>query len=364
MKFLHAADLHLSLSEADYGFSVLEELLALSALEGEGVLVLSGDAFDSNEDLMALWKRFRAAAEASRGLRRVLLIAGNHDRLRGSRDPRAFDLGAKIGLAWDEPLVERLEGSQGGAEFVLIPYACAAPALGPPAADRPRVVCAHGSLPELNWIGPPGEEGEERRSTLDGAGLLSLKPVYLALGHVHEGGSAELKGCLAAYPGSARVWRRGEEGPRYARLAEVRPDAPAGGEKRELRSAGRYRQIACALLPGGELRETPALAALESFSAADRVDLRVSGLARTEGELVMMEESLRGEWGGKFRRLDIDHDEAIFLSDPAQGQAAAEFMRAWEAKRAKLEEIHGQDAVMKALGIGLARIARSTGGKA
>jgi hypothetical protein len=119
MTFIHAADLHLCRSEEEYGFSVLDEIIALAAAEGAGLLLLGGDIFDSWADLEALRGRFRSAVEATPGLR-VLVAAGNHDLSGAPKDPERYDFGQRVRWAWSAPM--SLE--EAGAEFLILPWGC------------------------------------------------------------------------------------------------------------------------------------------------------------------------------------------------------------------------------------------------
>jgi DNA repair exonuclease SbcCD nuclease subunit len=361
MAFLHAADLHIRSNgdEAAYGLSVFSELVEIASREGGGTLLLSGDVFDSNADFMSLFPRVRDIAESAPGLNRLFVLAGNHDKLRGDRGPGSFEQGKKTLLAWDAPLLA--PSADGSADFLLIPYGCDIP-LGRGPGDAPLVVGAHGSLPELNWIGL-AEEGEEDRSVLDGSRLRSLGPAYIALGHIHEGRSGALGAALAAYPGSSTPWRRGETGPRRALLVDIDGEGKASARDIELEAAGKYRRIDARLSLDGLFPDEETKASLAEAGKNDWVEAVMAGIARTEADVGKAVDALRRSHEGSVRKLDVNREDIVILERAEDGPAAGDFYRAWETERKRIEELHGAETAMKALEIGLARIARSGGGR-
>lgn len=361
MRFLHASDLHLSEAEADYGFAVLEDILrSCRELKAEA-LVLAGDLFDSYADLEALYRRFRESVEAAGGDFPVLAVAGNHDSLRGPGGLERFDFGPRLSFATSSPLRSMAGRGADPCEFILLPYGSEARGAAPPREEGgpPRVVVAHGSLPELNWLGPENEEGEGPRSGLDSHSLLSLEPDYAALGHIHQGQAKAVSGCLFAYPGSARVWRRGEAGPRSALLVSVGGGAPARCEHVALPGAGEYRRIPCPLGDSGAIDEEALEKALEGSSAADWIDLGFIGVAQRELPLRQALESCRASLSAAFRKVDLDADAVAYLGEEGDSGAAREFRQAWKAERQRLEEAYGREAALNALRIGLSAIARA-----
>jgi DNA repair exonuclease SbcCD nuclease subunit len=362
MAFIHAADLHLKLSEADYGLAVLDQLLDLAVEEGEGLLLLAGDVFDSNQDLAALFPRLRAAADAREGLEALLILAGNHDFLGGRADPESFRGGGRIIMAVKEARLVRAGRPGREIDFLLCPYGAELPEKAPARQGGPLVLAAHGSLPEMNWLGPPEEESDTAdRSVLDSSRIQALGPAYAALGHIHEGKQRVLGGLCLAYPGSARPWRRGETGPRRALRVDFSPSGLAEPRPLELSAAGQYRRIEARLFPEAAFPDEPAREALARAGARDWVDVRICGLARTEAEALASEDDLRAAYGSSFRRLDVSHEDLVILAGAEEVPAAADFLKAWEAARARLEALHGEEAVLKALEVGLTRIARAGG---
>ncbi len=366
MKFIHVADLHLSETEADYGFHVLTEILGRCGELSVDALLLSGDIFDSYDALKALFPRFRKALEDAEGSFPVLAIAGNHDLPRGSGDLGRFDFGQRLRLAHQAP--QRLLLGQGpeACQFLLFPYG--SPIVPLPAAAQDHalatgspawtVVLAHGALPELNWLGPEAEGDEARRSSLDSHALRALTPNYVALGHIHEGQSTSIEGCLFAYPGSARVWRRGELGPRRALLVEMQAGRSPRCEPLSLALAGQYRSLRLELDEEGRLPAHAQDTAAEGLGGQDWLSLSISGVAQRESSVKQEAETLRRGLEGRCRKLDIDWEDVFFLGDGGESEAVRAFRRAWVELLPSLEERYGREASLRALRLGLSAISR------
>ena len=356
MRILHAADLHLSSAEADYGFSVLDEVLSLAAPASPGaesVLLLSGDVFDSWADLADLYCRFRAAVEAAPPGLSVLVAAGNHDLLGASGDPARYDFGPRVTWAWKEALVVQRDE----AEFILLPYGALLPdAASLPPARKTRIIAAHGAMPEMNWLGPAEEGGTKTRANLDATALVALSPDYTALGHIHDWARQEIEGVPFAYPGSARVWRRGEAGQRAAQRLDLQARGKKSPERVGLKSAGQYRLLEAALAEDGSLDEAGLRKLVSGSSPGDWLDIRLSGLAQREEPLSRQEAALKAGILKGFRKVEISHDEVVFLGEEASSEAAAAFRRAWEGMLPALTEKYGAAAARKALEIGLRKV--------
>jgi DNA repair exonuclease SbcCD nuclease subunit len=354
MKFIHAADVHLSEPEEDYGFEALAEILGLCRSRGADALVLAGDLFDSYESLKALYPRFRKELESAPCP--VLAISGNHDLLRGPGDLSRFDFGERVRFVHSAPERSIVDSPSGACEFLLYPYGCPVAPLDGGTRGLPRVVVAHGALPELNWLGPESEEGESKRSCLDSRSITSLKPAYVALGHIHDARSGSLGPTLFAYPGSARVWRRGEEGPRTALLARIEGGA-ASCEPLALSSPGEYRRVTVELGESGGIDQAALGRLLGGCGPRDWLSLSFSGVAQREGEFRQAAEACRASLAAAFRKVDADCSEVFYLGDSGDTEAARAFRSAWESERARLEGQYGSEACLKALRIGLCAIA-------
>jgi DNA repair exonuclease SbcCD nuclease subunit len=312
LRLFHSADLHLSRAERDYGFAVLEELVYHCRRLQAHAWLLSGDVFDSHEDALALAGDFHDYLRELSGVP-VLMIPGNHE-LSGGRQPAAlaplaqgadaaFRLLLQVPYALERP--QELD-----AEFLAVPFQRSYGEYPdwhvPPRERRWRVGLLHGVVNGMTYT---GQSEEEEHAVIDGDLFSRLGLHYAALGHIHARGEAPHGACLAHYPGSQRVWRRGEEGPRQATLA-VLDDAGVRSEPVPLQAAGVYRVVHVPLderaAPLGHESPEALLAALEQgHGPQDWLRVELSGFVERRVDVEALQRLLVRGAGERFRRLDV-----------------------------------------------------------
>jgi hypothetical protein len=325
---IHFADLHISVKDADYSFSVLDELIGAAAAKGAQALLCAGDLFDSLRDLDALRVRFRERLEALPPGCRFLYLPGNHDSDRkGASALAGYDLGRAELLA-GEPFA-RVELP--GFEVIALPWGPAQPDYRswelPPPGAAPRIVAAHGMVPCLSFAGPDEEGG----GSIDADFFRWARASYGALGHVHAGRSGDYKGVKLAYPGSARVWRADESGPR--RAVVLRAEGGLHAEWLALASAGQYREVACQAMPDGSVQ--PDRAALDGAGPLDHLRLVASGLVEDEAAFRRGLEALAEGLAKAHRRVEADSSAILVFEGARESLLVKRFEALWEARRAK-----------------------------
>jgi DNA repair exonuclease SbcCD nuclease subunit len=316
LKLFHSADLHLSRGERDYGLAVLEELVYHCRRLEPDAWLLCGDVFDTHEDALALAGDFHGHL-AALGELPVLMIPGNHE-LSGGREPAALAPLAQGAAAGFRLLLEapfallRPEGLE--AEVLAVPFQRAYADYPewrlPPRERRWRVGLLHGVVNGMSYTG----QSEESEHAVIDADLFSRCALdYAALGHIHARGEARYDAphgaCLAHYPGSGRVWRRGEEGPRQATLA-VLDDAGVRSEAVPLAAAGVYRVVHVPLdergAPLGHASPEALLESLEAqHGAQDWLRLELFGFVERRTLAEAVQRKLERHAAGRFRRCEV-----------------------------------------------------------
>jgi DNA repair exonuclease SbcCD nuclease subunit len=196
----------------------------------------------------------------------------------------------------------------------------------PPKKKPMRILLAHGVVPGFAYMG----SGEDSDSVLDEELFAYFEIDLAALGHLHGNYVIRKGETLIAYPGSARVWREGEVGPRKV-LAGTTEAIPPVLEPKILRSAGEYRVIPVYVSPGGELRiEKP-----EKISGADYLRLEVSGVVEDEPSVRKELEKIENELKTKCRELTINTDKLSVLAGVSTHPLAKSFLRGWEEAAAR-----------------------------
>ncbi len=326
-KLIHAADIHLSSEEKEYSLSVFGEIVDLALAEKAAYLVLAGDVFDSLRDAEALRAEFRRLVDPLRERCEVLVLPGNHEQPeRGAGSLRALDLGAVT-------LLDGLPFTALGREevdFLAIPHQAEYGGYRSwpvaPKGGRPRVAVAHGVVNGLSYAGPEEETGG---SALDPDLFQRFGVDYAALGHIHARRAEPPDSPRLAYPGSARVWRRGETGDRG--VNRVTLGAGPGGAPRvefaPLRRAGRYRPIPLPVGFEGGIEEGRLGA--DAWGERDWVCLQLSGIVEDEAAVARLEEALRRAHGKRVRRLEILREGVGVLPGIADQPLAEKFLRLW-----------------------------------
>lgn len=325
LKLFHCADLHLSREEWDYCQPVLEELVYHCRRLQPDLWLLSGDVFDTHAEALALAGEFHAALAPLEGLP-VVMIPGNHELSGGQTvealGPLAQDAAPGFRLATALPF-ELLRPDDLDLELVAVPFQRGYgeyPDWPVPAAERRwRVGLLHGVVNGMSYT---GQSEEAEQAVIDADLFKRLGLHYAALGHIHGRGEAQVGGCLAHYPGSGRVWRRGEEGPRQATLA-VLDDDGVRTEAVPVATAGCYRAVPVPLderaAPLGHGSVDELLAALEAaHGPQDWLRLELSGFVERRTEAEALQRKLERGAAGRFRRLDV------VLTDVLEGERLRE----------------------------------------
>ncbi len=353
MLILHAADLHLCDSEREYSLSVLEEIVALALSRDVAFLLLSGDTFDSFDDVECLRSSFRKASEKLPPSCEVLLLQGNHEDLgRGKRDLQSLDLGP-VTLLVDTPfsLIER-----DGVEFLTIPhqanYSDYRQWKVPQKKQKTlRIAIAHGVVVGVSYAGPDQETGA---GVLDPDIFTRFGVDYAALGHIHIRRRENSNNTIISYPGSARVWRRGELGERGVCLLNT--DELLRVDFLALKSAGRYREHTLPLSLEGKAADLSKEA--RSWSSTDWIHISLTGLVEEESVVASLEAELRKQHGDKVRKLEIVRDDVSVLPGISSQPLASRFLALWDLKEPQPEQQVERRIWLRARELALAEIKR------
>jgi hypothetical protein len=340
-RLLHAADLHLCEEDGEYGLSVFSALIAAAHRERADYLLFSGDLFDTYADAERLKGEVRKLLGAPPF--EFLYLPGNHEGIRkGGGDISRIDLGAAKVLHAAPWGFFRLGRGGVPVEFLAIPHQESYAGYGswqvPPKEARWRVALAHGLVAGMAYRGPDDEGGA---SALDPDLFQRFRVDYAALGHIHGGRKQAIGPVLFAYPGSSRVWRRNESGPRGAWLV----DLPADGALPPpafvpLEAAGEFRLYQLPLSLEGDPPDIDPLA--RGWGPADFVVLRFTGIVEDENAVAALAGRLRARYAGRVRKFEIERDEVASLPGIADQPLARRFLEAWE-KRVPAADAPGAD---------------------
>ena len=348
-RILHAADLHISASEKEYSLGVLDEIIATAVGTKADALVFAGDLFDSFDDCESLRADFRAHVMPLRGRCRLLFLPGNHEDLgRASRPLSSLDFGDA------EILEEKPFGIQHVAdvEILAIPhqkgYADYREWPIPQKKTKLRIAVAHALVAGGGFA---FDDVEEEAAVMDPDLFVRCGVDYAALGHIHSEKTLSIGTLALSYPGSSRVWRRGETGPRVVHLLEANADVRS--TRIVLSKAGAYRRYDVLL---GLAGDAPDLSVLEGdWQIEDWVELYLSGLVEDEHAIVDLENTFRARYERRrVRKLQVGREGIAVLSGIASEPIARRFLEIWEAKKPFPQG--AESAWLKARELGLLKI--------
>ncbi len=367
-RILHCADVHLSVQEKAYSLSVLSEIAGLATEKKADLLLFAGDTFDSFGDAEALRGDFRSRIDPIADTVAVLLLPGNHEDLqRGARKLGSFEFG-KARLLDEEPfgILEFPE-----MDLVSIPhrksYADYREWDLPPKHRRFRIITAHCVV---SGMGVPFDEGEEMVSVIDPDLFQRAGADYAALGHIHSARTIRLKATapdspirtsalVLSYPGSARVWRKGETGPRSVSLIEVGDDIRAS--PLVLKSAGQCREILLDVGLDGAIPDIDSLS--RAWNPPDRVEIAFSGIVEDENTFKSAADRLANNLRPRVRTVDIIRDGVSVLEGISSEPIARKFLELCDKTRTAVDA-HDFAVWQKTREIGLLKLKKVLGDRA
>lgn len=361
-KILHVADLHLKKDGEDreYGLSVLREIIDIAVNKQITHILICGDLFDSfsdfadtvlQEDVKNCFEKLHAGCNA-------YYITGNHELLGKSELDKfsSFNLGRLNFLHGKAFLFE-----DSGLEILAVPFSRDYSVLASsvfPAKKSFRILMMHGTDSTI-YSGPDTEceEAESKNALIPNLLIEKLNADYAAFGHIHSCNEKKLGNAIAAYPGSARVWRKGEKGSRKAIFFEVSGNEAGPREMITIKSAGQYREITVPVkLDGSFERSTePRLLSLAAQNPHDWFELVFSGAAEDSNVLEERKTRLHSLISPKVRKCEINTLKIKTLSALSDNPAARVFLEAMETRRPS-EEGKEMEIWLKARMLGLEEI--------
>jgi DNA repair exonuclease SbcCD nuclease subunit len=332
MKFCLAADIHLSANDRDYSFAVLSEILKTVSARECGALLFAGDVFDSWGDMETLRSAFRSSLESLPADCAVYYLPGNHEELHAPQGAalEAFDFGRARLLVQKPCQLLELDDK---TELLALPFQkdyTAYRSWKIPARKKPlRIVLAHGTVPGITYTGP---DEEDQTGVLDTDIFAFFDAGVAALGHLHGGAVVQRDGCLVAYPGSARVWREGEKGPRRI-LAGDTNSFPFQFESITMEAAGEYRVV-----PVSVSHQGVRLPENLNLRSPDWLLLEASGFVEDEKSAFQELDLLKAELEKKCRRVTVSKKNINILAGISTQPLALDFIKKLEEAAAATGE--------------------------
>lgn len=332
-RILHAADLHLSEVDKSYSLSVFQELVETAIREHVDYFLFCGDLFNTFSDAEKLRSDFRKILGTPPF--EFFFLPGNHEELnRGQNNLARLDWGAATILESKPFSLLRRECGGQAIEFLAIPHQTDYGGYGnwkvTPKENALRITMAHGVVAGMSYRGPDEEEGG---AALDPDLFQKFQSDYVALGHIHGMRTLKQGETWLAYPGSSKVWRKNEMGPRGAFLLDWKGGPVEKPQFLPLSSAGQYRTYTLPLYLEGNLEANSVETLASSWSANDYIDLNLTGLVEDELVVAELETILLDKFRKLVRRIEIHREDVSALPGIASHPLVSEFLSLWEKQR-------------------------------
>ena len=235
-KILIAADLHLSIAEKSYSFSVFDEILENA--KNYDALFLLGDTFNTFEDAEKLKEEFSKKSAIYN--KNIYLLKGNHEYLKSG----GINL-SKLKFADNIKIIENIDFiNLDNLDILAVAFSenynidndflKRVENL----KEKNRIFLGHGIVEGTLWAIEENEESAFIPIEI----IKRVKPNLAIVGHIHKQMETNIENINIIYIGSARVWRKSksEMGARKCLALNIDCDSITKNYI-DLKSAGEYR---------------------------------------------------------------------------------------------------------------------------
>lgn len=360
LKLLHTADLHLTHdtpAEMQYSYSVLDCIVEKANEHAVDYLVLAGDVFNRFTDIDDGHRDFKDRISKLQKKCEVIYIAGNHENLsRKKRKISSYDLGIPGENIIDSGTAPLKYIEKEKVEFLCIPhqedYAALSETAVRPRSNKVRVAVAHGIVTGTSLEALVDNE-DEKAVVIDASFFKKHEVDFVCLGHIHKKTDFKIDGIEAAYPGSPRVWRKGEAGARQVNLIQFAGDK-SHKTALALESAGEYRSVDFSLGLDGNSSALDKV--VDGVGAQDFVYVSLSGIAETASAIEKIRREIYETLEARCRRVEVDTASVQILEGITQNTLAKKFLAAWEIKNAAAQSDSERRLYLRARELGLLEI--------
>ena len=235
-KILIAADLHLSVTEKSYSFSVFDEILENA--KNYDALFLLGDTFNTFEDAEKLKEEFSKKSEIYN--KNIYLLKGNHEYLKSG----GINL-IKLKFADNIKIIENIDFiNLDNLDILAVAFSenynidndflKRVENL----KEKNRIFLGHGIVEGTLWAIEENEESAFIPIEI----IKRVKPNLAIVGHIHKQMEINIENINIIYIGSARVWRKSKSEMGARKCLALNIDCNSITKNYiDLKSAGEYR---------------------------------------------------------------------------------------------------------------------------
>lgn len=346
-KILIAADLHLSLTEKSYSFSVFDEILENA--KNYDALFLLGDTFNTFEDAEKLKEEFSKKSEIYN--KNIYLLKGNHEYLKSG----GINL-SKLKFANNIKIIENIDFiNLDNLDILAVAFSenynidndflKRVENL----KEKNRIFLGHGIVEGTLWAIEENEESAFIPIEI----IKRVKPNLAIVGHIHKQMEINIENINIIYIGSARVWRKSksEMGARKCLALNIDCDSITKNYI-DLKSAGKYRVYNLNINDIDFKIEN----IYKNWNYKDIIDINIYGIIEDEILLENKKKEIINKYSKYAREINIKSANLFFLENAYNENIIKEFLNVAEEFESKSVDDEYLEIVELAKYIGIEKI--------
>ena len=325
-KILIAADLHLSVSEKSYSFSVFDEILENA--KNYDALFLLGDTFNTFEDAEKLKEEFSKKSEIYN--KNIYLLKGNHEYLKSG----GINL-SKLKFADNIKIIENIDFiNLDNLDILAVAFSenynidndfvKRVENL----KEKNRIFLGHGIVEGTLWAIEENEESAFIPIEI----IKRVKPNLAIVGHIHKQMETNIENINIIYIGSARVWRKSksEMGARKCLALNIENNSIIK-KYIDLKSAGEYRVYNLNINDIDLKIEN----IYKNWNYKDIIDINIYGIIEDEIQLENKKKEIINKYSKYAREINIKSANLFFLENAYNENIIKEFLNVAEEFESK-----------------------------
>ena len=346
-KILIAADLHLSISEKSYSFSVFDEILENA--KNYDALFLLGDTFNTFEDAEKLKEEFSKKSEIYN--KNIYLLKGNHEYLKSG----GINL-SKLKFADNIKIIENIDFiNLDNLDILAVAFSenynidndflKRVENL----KERNRIFLGHGIVEGTLWAIEENEESAFIPIEI----IKRVKPNLAIVGHIHKQMEINIENINIIYIGSARVWRKSKSEMGARKCLALNIDCDSITKKYiDLKSAGEYRVYNLNINDIDLKIEN----IYKNWNYKDIIDINIYGIIEDEILLENKKKEIINKYSKYAREINIKSANLFFLENAYNENIIKEFLNVTEEFESKSVDDEYLEIVELAKYIGIEKI--------
>lgn len=346
-KILIAADLHLSVTEKSYSFSVFDEILENA--KNYDALFLLGDTFNTFEDAEKLKEEFSKKSEIYN--KNIYLLKGNHEYLKSG----GINL-SKLKFAENIKIIENIDFiNLDNLDILAVAFSENYNIDNDflkrieNLKEKNRIFLGHGIVEGTLWAIEENEESAFIPIEI----IKRVKPNLAIVGHIHKQMEINIENINIIYIGSARVWRKSksEMGTRKCLALNIDCDSIIKNYI-DLKSAGEYRVYNLNINDIDLKIEN----IYKNWNYKDIIDINIYGIIEDEILLENKKKEIINKYSKYAREINIKSANLFFLENAYNENIIKEFLNVAEEFESKSVDDEYLEIVELAKYIGIEKI--------